>query len=239
MAGSSRARPVNDDQGDEPGGEARGPAAEEVLDDLEAALDREVRVLEGLAQLVVGLEDAGEAEQLVLDLVGRRPRRRAGRTWRRRRGSLRSLMSCAPDLVDVALDEVGLGGGVEAVGDDGLGGADGEPADLGLEALGHLARGAGLGVGRGPAAGLVGVGVGLGDQLVLEAGRGLVGLARRWARTRRRRWRCGCWSSARAASARWRACGRLGRAPSRCARCGRGPCSWPPAGPSTTGARRR
>ena len=48
-----------------------GLAAEQVLDDLLAAARRDVRVGERGAQLVVALEDPGEAEQLVLDLVER------------------------------------------------------------------------------------------------------------------------------------------------------------------------
>ena len=58
----------------ERGGDRVGLAAEEVLDDLLAAAHRQLLVGERGAQLVVGLEHAGEAEQLVAHLAPARPR---------------------------------------------------------------------------------------------------------------------------------------------------------------------
>ena len=51
---------------------ARGrqrPVLEQLVDDRGAPVEREARVGERHAQVVVALDDAGETEQLVLDLV--------------------------------------------------------------------------------------------------------------------------------------------------------------------------
>ncbi len=58
------------DQRDEPDGRRGGLALEHVLDDLLAAFDGQVRVGEGVSELVGALDDPSEAEQLVDHLVG-------------------------------------------------------------------------------------------------------------------------------------------------------------------------
>ena len=118
-----------------------GLAAEEVLDDGLAPLDRDQLVGQGVAQLVGALEVLGEAEQLVLDLVevalglghretGRRRSRRCGR-------SLGSAL--AADVGDEVLDEALHGGVVELRGDELLGGVGGQLAHLALELGGEAA----------------------------------------------------------------------------------------------------
>ena len=69
IAGRSRARPAPTTKLTSDGRDARRLAAQQLLDDPLAAHRRDGFVDEDVAQLVAALERAGEAEQLVLDLV--------------------------------------------------------------------------------------------------------------------------------------------------------------------------
>ena len=160
-----------DHQRDEGDGDVGGLAAEEVLDDLLAARRRQVGVGQRLAQLVVALEDPGEAEQLVGDLA---EMALIGGNGEQRLGVARdSLLDSAlfghepisfevsstgapvdrsagrSDLGDVVLDQLHLRRAVEVLLHHDLGGADRQGGDF----AGEVGQRLGLrrfDVGRGP-----------------------------------------------------------------------------------------
>ena len=170
-----------DDHRDELRRGRRGLAAEQVLDDRLALAGRDRLVGERAAQRVARLVRAGEAEQLVLDLV----ERALGAGDLEQRPGVAVDTCVAHDVPRThLLDEVPrcrslLRGGVDrAVGEHPIGGLAGEPGDLGPQLVADPAAGRrdvgvgpGLEVGDlllepGPAVGeqRLGLGVGVGEQ---------------------------------------------------------------------------
>ncbi len=187
IAGRSRDRPAPDHHRHERHGDRVGLAAEQVLDDLLALAHGERGVGQRGAQLVVGLEGPGEAEELVLHLgqvalgAGDGEQRRSAYAMASLVASPESSLAAQCQLggrchrVDVVLDELRLGGGVEVAPDDDLGGTDGQLGDLAPQVGDGLDLG-GLDVGRGLGAQLGQLGLQPGLLVALQGVGGLPGL---------------------------------------------------------------
>ena len=137
-----------DDHRDELGGGVRRLAAEQVLDDRLAALGRDLLVGQRAAQRIARLVAAGEAEQLVLDLVegalGAGDLEQAPGVAVDALSLMTALLQVRrADPADEVLDQPLVGGVVERAGDHLVDGGDRQAGDLGAQLVADAAAGGG------------------------------------------------------------------------------------------------